>query len=696
MRRDTLARAPCQDHGATPAAPVPRRHLAKSGRLETRDAHGIDVHHPESLRAPTGPRCQAVHHPLKGCSAKGIVEKGHRHVGRQLHGRGVAKAHSHIHARLRAPGHPPVEVALAGIRELRRKLHPGQPTETRFRGEDQDPPLSTTQVDKPPDPALPRKPFEDGPHQAGLRPLIPDRVAPRPLAAFRIRRPARSPRFHPVQPVECQLLGQVPYRAKHTLLAQRPAGEGRILDDRPKGITESGQREGSHSGNDALLPFTGWRRPRYISASDPSRRCPPSRRTAQPPRYVPTKGDRSTPRRSMTALANWAARQVFGYLHGNHLVYNTCWEDPRLDREVMRLGADDEVVLITSAGCNALDYALDGPRHIHAVDLNFRQNALLELKLAGIRRLGFEEFFALFGDGGHPDFPRWYRERLRPDLSPSARSYWDPRPHFFARRSPSDSFYHRGTTGCFARLLVRYLRLAGIHADALRLFAATSLEEQRRIYLGGIRDRMWRPAMKRALRTDLALGLIGVPKAQREHLERSCARSIADFMQDCAETVLTRLPVADNYFWRLYLFGRYSRDCCPEYLRPANFERLKGGLADRISIHTGDLTGFLEQHPERLSRFVLLDHMDWLSHHHPELLRREWQAILDRAREGARILWRSGGVDTGFVDPIEVRFRDRTRRVGDLLGYRPELAADCHARDRVHTYGSFHIADLAA
>lgn len=106
----------------------------------------------------------------------------------------------------------------------------------------------------------------------------------------------------------------------------------------------------------------------------------------------------------MRTLATWTTETLFNYVHGNYLVYNTCWEDPRLDREVLGLGGEDELVLITSAGCNALDYALDGPRRIHAVDMNFRQNALLELKLAGIRNLEHDEFFAIFGDGEPPPF----------------------------------------------------------------------------------------------------------------------------------------------------------------------------------------------------------------------------------------------------------------------------------------------------
>ena len=398
----------------------------------------------------------------------------------------------------------------------------------------------------------------------------------------------------------------------------------------------------------------------------------------------------------MKTLATWTTETLFNYVHGNHLVYNTCWEDPRLDREALELGPRDELVLITSAGCNALDYALDGPRRIHAVDMNFRQNALLELKLAGIRRLDHDEFFAVFGDGGTPDFKAWYRQRLRRELSPTARGYWDERTHFFGRRRPSDSFYHRGTTGLFARAMLRYFRMAGVLDDLRALFSATSLEEQREIYQGRIRAKFWRPSIRRALRTDLALSLLGVPAAQKRQLERTQGQDIASFMEDCVETVCTRLPVTDNYFWRLYLFARYTRQCCPEYLTESGFRRLKAGLADCIETHTDRLTGFLRRHPRPLSRFVLLDHMDWLGHRHPEALAEEWQAIVDRAAADNRILWRSGGIGADFVDPVPVRHRGRSVRVGDLLSYERARAEECHRRDRVHTYGSFHIARLSA
>src|SRR5262245_31639073 len=101
-------------------------------------------------------------------------------------------------------------------------------------------------------------------------------------------------------------------------------------------------------------------------------------------------------------LQRWLSDKCFQMVHGRNLVYNTCWEDAALDRIALELTAQDTVMVIASAGCNALDYILAGAGRVHAVDMNFRQNALLELKRAGIKQLSYGDFFQLFGQGKHP------------------------------------------------------------------------------------------------------------------------------------------------------------------------------------------------------------------------------------------------------------------------------------------------------
>ena len=119
-------------------------------------------------------------------------------------------------------------------------------------------------------------------------------------------------------------------------------------------------------------------------------------------------------------LSQWISDRSFHAVHSRNLVYNTCWEDPRLDRQALNLSHDDRVMVITSAGCNALDYALDEPERIDAVDLNPLQNALLDLKIACIRTLDYEQFFALFGDGKLPQWDQLYSSKVRPALSSAA------------------------------------------------------------------------------------------------------------------------------------------------------------------------------------------------------------------------------------------------------------------------------------
>ncbi len=392
-------------------------------------------------------------------------------------------------------------------------------------------------------------------------------------------------------------------------------------------------------------------------------------------------------------LFDWFSRRIFNTVHRNNLVYNTCWEDPRLDRVALKLTGQDNVLVITSAGCNALDYALCEPEDVYAVDMNPRQNALLELKQSAIRRLDFGDFFRMFGDGRLPGVRGVYESVLRADLSEWSRAFWDRKVKWFDNQR--HTFYFRGTSGAFARLLKLYTdKLIKVRPQLEQLLNADSVEEQREIYSERLEDKFWTGLVKFAINRDTTLSMLGVPKAQRRQIEISYEGGIFKYCQDCVRAVFADLPLKDNYFWRVYINGQYTRECCPEYLTEPGFERLKAGLVDRISTHTDSVQGFLEKHDGSISRFILLDHMDWLSDHFFPLLESEWEAIFRRRSAQTRVLWRSGGMRTDFVDQVQIRQDGRLSRLGDVLSYKRELASELHATDRVHTYASFYIADL--
>lgn len=395
-------------------------------------------------------------------------------------------------------------------------------------------------------------------------------------------------------------------------------------------------------------------------------------------------------------VANWLGNKCFKVVHQKNLVYNTCWEDPRIDRQALSLGPDDSVLVITSAGCNALDYALQAPKSVHAVDMNPLQNALLELKCASIRCLTYDDFFNVFGRGYHPDWQSLYHKHVRGALTPDTRAIWDRRLDFFDGTSRRRSFYFRGTSGLFAWLVNGYLkRPAGLKEAIAELLQAESVDQQREIYQKcEINRLLWSKPLRWALRRDTTLAMLGVPRSQRNQLDQCYPGGIGGFIQDRIEAVFKTLPLRDNYFWRVYLTGSYTPDCCPEYLKEENFTELKNGLVDCVQTHTNTVEGFLTEHDQPISRFVLLDHMDWLYDRYPELLASEWQSILNRATSDARVLWRSAALAVDFVNPLMLQHNGSQVQLGDLLHYHDELASSLHARDRVHTYGSFYIADL--
>ena len=326
------------------------------------------------------------------------------------------------------------------------------------------------------------------------------------------------------------------------------------------------------------------------------------------------------------AISEWVSGRVFKFVHGNNLVYNTCWEDPRLDRQALELTSQDRVLVITSAGCNALDYLLAGAGHVYAVDMNPRQNALLELKLSAIRNLDYERFFQMFGQGYLPNAESIYASHLRTSLSPASRKYWDRWIRFFD--NPDKSFYFRGTSGAFARLIGIYInRIARCRKEVQEILDAPSLAEQQEIY-SRTRGKIWSKTLRFAMNRDTTLSMLGVPKAQRKQIDEQYPGGIVKFVEDSLEAVFAKIPIQDNYFWRVYITGSYTPTCCPEYVKQANFEKLRNGLIDKLTVNTDSVQGFLEKHDGQISRFVLLDHMDWLSDHYFPLLESDRKSVV--------------------------------------------------------------------
>ena len=375
--------------------------------------------------------------------------------------------------------------------------------------------------------------------------------------------------------------------------------------------------------------------------------------------------------------------RFFKLVHNHSLLYNACWEDPRIDRQLLELDQSSKVVMLTSAGCNALDYLLDSPAEIHTVDVNPYQNALLELKLALIRQRDFSELFAMFGEASYKNACEVI-DSVADCLGESANQFWRRKHYYFNPPRNRGSFYYCGSAGKVAWFFGQYfLRVRPkLRSGVERLLNAQSLAEQRRI-VDEIEEFFWDPFTSWVVKQPMFMAFLGVPKAQMQLVYRTFDNDMRKYIWHKFKHVSTEVPIQDNYFWRVYLTGSYTPECCPNYLKLENFEPLRQN-ASKIQLYTTTLTEFLRTHPGEYTHFVLLDHQDWLAWHDPAALAEEWQLILQNSQPGTKILLRSAGSNIDFL-PQEAT---------EALRFYPQETELLHQQDRVGTYASLHFAEV--
>jgi betaine lipid synthase len=198
-------------------------------------------------------------------------------------------------------------------------------------------------------------------------------------------------------------------------------------------------------------------------------------------------------------------------------IYAFNWEDPKVDCRLLKIQKDDVVLTITSAGDNILDYLLEGPRRVHAVDLNPNQNHLLELKVAAFSALSYSDTWKLFGEGRHHDFRSVLINKLSPYMSGHALQYWLNHTHVF---TSGRGLYESGGSG-FAIKVIRWLfKFFGLTSKVRTFCNVETLNEQREMWPQIRRVLMSSPLHWAVIRTEWwAWKAGGVPPAQRQLIQ---------------------------------------------------------------------------------------------------------------------------------------------------------------------------------
>lgn len=373
-------------------------------------------------------------------------------------------------------------------------------------------------------------------------------------------------------------------------------------------------------------------------------------------------------------------------------VYNQIWEDPRVDSQALILDGDSRVLTISSGGCNALNYLLEDPESVTAVDLNRHHIYLLNLKLAALKHLpSYESFFDFFGVGRGPDTGSNYLRYIAPALDRETREFWESntltgsliygnRIGFFR----DAGLYDHSRNGYFLRFFHWLSRRLG--CDIEKILGARTLNEQAELYTTHIDPFFDSWFVKFVGKLPVTLFGLGIPPQQYDELKRDLKndRTVIDIYRNRVRRLACDFPIDENYFaWQAFArkYDTENRKAIPNYLKPDNYAHLKSN-ADRLKTEIGSATDVIRNgETGTFNRFVFLDAQDWMD---GAAMNELWSAIAEKAERGSRIIFRTAGA----ASPIETDLSDDLRA---RFVYEKDLSENLFKQDRSSIYGGFHL-----
>ncbi len=364
----------------------------------------------------------------------------------------------------------------------------------------------------------------------------------------------------------------------------------------------------------------------------------------------------------------------------SNLVYAQIWEDPVADLNALGLSQSDRLVTIASGGCNVMSYLTAKPAQIVAVDLNAHHLALLRLRLAAVAHLPDHlAFMRLIGHADEQANLALYRDCLRPWLDARDRHYWGAATRLRPGRAGmlSRGLTRHGVLGRFIGLTHAVARLHGVRLAELA--EQPDLEAQRRFYETRI-DPIFDSALFRLLaaRPTTLFGL-GIPPAQARLLAAGPEGSLVAVLRGRVRRLACEHRLQENYF-AMQAFTRSYRGCDPDHLPPylqeRHYETVRGAAA-RVTLVHDSVTEVLAREPSAsLDAYVLLDAQDWMTESQRSAL---WRQITRTAKPGARVLFRTAGIDASVPAGAVDRWRyDEAASVRALREDRSAIYGGCH------------------
>ncbi len=323
-------------------------------------------------------------------------------------------------------------------------------------------------------------------------------------------------------------------------------------------------------------------------------------------------------------------KQINGQVPLSSLIFTANWEDPESDVKAIEMKAGQTLLTITSGGCNSLNFLLHDPEKIYAVDINPAQTWLMELKIAAIKNLNYDEFISFLGLRKCEDRIALFN-KIKHDLSNEANHFWT-----LNARLVNKGFLFNGKFEGFVKLAGKMLSILQGKSKVETLLALETMEEQKEFFNNRWDNKRWK-FIFRLMFNKKRLAKKGLV-AEYFHFDDG-AQSFSESFYNRTRKVLCEIPVKNNYFLSVYFTGKYkNEEELPLYLQRQHYGHIKRNI-NRIQIITADTKYWLETMPaESIDGFCLSNICELMSEADTKKLFTE---VVRTARPGAKICFRN-------------------------------------------------------
>lgn len=357
------------------------------------------------------------------------------------------------------------------------------------------------------------------------------------------------------------------------------------------------------------------------------------------------------------------ARAEFTYIR-----YANCWEDTEILCDALVPTRGKRILSIASAGDNSLALLAHGAEVI-AVDLNPTQLACVELRCLLIKHLDHQECLAFLGIRPMDDRLQIY-DRLKKDLSPQARGFFDLNPAIIR-----NGFIHYGKFEKYFHLFKKIL-LTFIHPqrDIDTLLREKSKQERIQFYENVWANRRWH-WMFQIFFSKFVMGRMG----RDPEFFRYVKVPVAENILKRSKYALTELETHQNPFLEYVMTGNFSR-CLPYYLQENIFYKIRQNL-DKLKLHQGTIQeAAVKYGSQKFDGFNLSDIFEYLDEPTCTTI---YKTLLEYAQKGARFAY------WNMLVP-----RRCPKELAGRVEYKGQLSQSLFAKDKAFFYSDFIVEEV--